>query len=62
MTIYTWFTGAITNAHYSDNLLMICTKNEFSRDWLEMRYDNLIRETLTNILNKEVKIKYVLEE
>jgi chromosomal replication initiator protein len=43
-----------------DNTLMIIAPNEFTRDWLESRYSDLILETLFEITGRHLSIKFVL--
>lgn len=43
-----------------DDALLIIAPNEFTRDWLESRYSDLILETLYEITGKHLSIKFIL--
>lgn len=43
-----------------DNTLLITAPNEFTRDWLESRYSELILETLYEVTGKVITIKFVV--
>ncbi|MBN6187300.1 chromosomal replication initiator protein DnaA [Aneurinibacillus sp. BA2021] len=43
-----------------DNTLLITAPNEFTRDWLESRYSELIMETLYEVTGKVMTIKFVI--
>ncbi|MBZ4652977.1 MAG: chromosomal replication initiator protein DnaA [Peptococcaceae bacterium] len=43
-----------------DNHLMIGVPNEFAKDWLENRYYSLIKSKAENVLNREVKLSFVI--
>jgi chromosomal replication initiator protein len=43
-----------------DNTLLITAPNEFTRDWLESRYSDLILETLYEVTGKVITIKFVI--
>ncbi|MFT9849408.1 chromosomal replication initiator protein DnaA [Aneurinibacillus sp. REN35] len=43
-----------------DNTLLITAPNEFTRDWLESRYSELILETLYEVTGKVITIKFVI--
>ncbi len=45
----------------NNNLLTIAVPNEFAQDWLESRYSNLIKNTVSLILNKKnIQLRFVL--
>lgn len=46
---------------FLDDILYIQVPNHFSRDWLNDRYAPLIKNTLQDILEKQVDIKFLLE-
>ncbi|BAU26271.1 chromosomal replication initiator protein DnaA [Aneurinibacillus soli] len=43
-----------------DNTLLITAPNEFTRDWLESRYSDLILEILYEIMGKVITVKFVI--
>jgi chromosomal replication initiator protein len=43
-----------------DDTLLITAPNEFTRDWLESRYSELISETLYEVIGKVITIKFVI--
>ncbi|GEN34694.1 chromosomal replication initiator protein DnaA [Aneurinibacillus danicus] len=43
-----------------DNTLLITAPNEFTRDWLESRYSELISETLYEVTGKVITIKFII--
>lgn len=45
-----------------DNLLVIAAPNNFSRDWLESRYANIIRNKLKAVTNKSIGVKFISRE
>ncbi len=47
---------------YQGNTATVSVPNEFAKDWLESRYISLIKSTLTNILNHEVQIKFIIPD
>ncbi|WP_408955300.1 chromosomal replication initiator protein DnaA [Natroniella sp. ANB-PHB2] len=57
----TWFksTEIIT---IQGNSLVIEVPNEFAKDWLETRYSNLIKETISEITNNSYTIKFTIPE
>lgn len=34
--------------------------NEFSKDWLETRYSNLIKETISQLIDRKINIKFTI--
>ncbi|RAL23413.1 chromosomal replication initiator protein DnaA [Thermoflavimicrobium daqui] len=57
----TWF-KATEATDFQNNTLTVTTPNEFSRDWLESRYANMIRSTLQAMTGTNIKIKFVIPE
>ncbi|RKO61496.1 DnaA N-terminal domain-containing protein [Caldibacillus debilis] len=55
----TWFTGTITDARLTEDLLIIYANNDFGRDWLETKYSDLIHEIVAKFLQREVQIQFV---
>ncbi|MHB1419272.1 MAG: chromosomal replication initiator protein DnaA [Bacillota bacterium] len=45
-----------------DNVMIIVVPNEFAKDWLESRYQNLIRSTLQYVTGKPVQVKFTLPQ
>lgn len=45
-----------------DDLLVIAAPNNFSRDWLESRYANIIRNKLKAVTNKSIGVKFISRE
>ncbi len=46
---------------FNESLLVICAPNDFARDWLESRYSSLISNTVLEVLDRQVKVKFVIE-
>ena len=42
--------------------LVIAAPNNFSRDWLESRYANIIRNKLKAVTNKSIGVKFISRE
>jgi chromosomal replication initiator protein len=57
-TFETWFQSTELIAYY-DDYLIISTPNVYSKDWLQNRYIDLIKEKLQTLLNHPVDIKFV---
>jgi chromosomal replication initiator protein len=57
----TWLKSTKATA-LNDDTLFIAAPNEFSRDWLESRYSQLIIETLYEITGENMKIKIVTSD
>ncbi|MHB1126769.1 MAG: chromosomal replication initiator protein DnaA [Bacillota bacterium] len=45
-----------------DNMMVIAVPNEFAKDWLESRYQNLICSTLQYVVGKPVQVKFTLPQ
>lgn len=43
-----------------NNLFKIAVPNEFAQDWLESRYSNLIKNTLSLLLNQDAHLQFVI--
>lgn len=43
-----------------DNLLIIAVPNNFSRDWLESRYADIIRKKLKALTNQSIGVKFII--
>lgn len=46
----------------NESNLTIIAPNEFTRDWLENRYSNLIRSTLQNLTGMDLDIKFIIPQ
>lgn len=55
----TWLKST-TATFLDDNTLLIIAPNEFTRDWLESRYADLILETLFELTGRHLSIKFIL--
>jgi len=44
------------------NTLIISVPNDFARDWLESRYSNIIRDTLSSIMSSDMSVKFVIPQ
>lgn len=55
----TWLKFTTATA-LDDNSILIVAPNEFTRDWLESRYSDLILETLYEITGKHLSIRFIL--
>ncbi|MCI1693440.1 chromosomal replication initiator protein DnaA [Aneurinibacillus aneurinilyticus] len=55
----TWL-KATKASSLDDSTLLITAPNEFTRDWLESRYSELISETLYEVTGKVITIKFVI--
>lgn len=45
----------------TDDHIIIVAGNEFSRDWLESRYTDLIKEAILELEGKEFEVKFVTD-
>lgn len=57
-TFETWFQSTELIAYY-DDYLIISTPNIYSKNWLQNRYIDLIKEKLETLLNHPVDLKFV---
>lgn len=57
----TWL-KATEAVELKDDLLVIAAPNNFSRDWLESRYANIIRNKLKEVTNKSIGVKFISRE
>lgn len=57
----TWL-KATEAVELKDDLLVIAAPNNFSRDWLESRYANIIRNKLKAVTNKSIGVKFISRE
>ncbi|MDO8886380.1 chromosomal replication initiator protein DnaA [Candidatus Oleimmundimicrobium sp.] len=56
-----WFDNTSPLAIQND-ILIISTPNSFIREWLETRYSQTLKEIVSNIIGKNLDIKFVLNE
>ena len=54
----TWFKDTAIVSE-EDDVFMIGVPNAFAREWLENKYRNQIRETLTRMLSRTVDVRFV---
>ncbi|SJZ79711.1 chromosomal replication initiator protein DnaA [Selenihalanaerobacter shriftii] len=45
-----------------DNYILIEVPNDFSKDWLETRYANLIKDTINDLINRNLDVEFVIPE
>lgn len=55
----TWIKS--TTAEIHDDTLLIKAPNEFARDWLEERYENLFFDTVKEMSGKSYNIEFICE-
>lgn len=55
----TWLKSA-KPLQFNNHTMLIEVPNDFARDWLESRYYDLIKDSLEEITNKEVRLSFVL--
>ncbi|MBU7318811.1 chromosomal replication initiator protein DnaA [Paenibacillus oleatilyticus] len=56
----TWLTSTRAVA-FNDSTVVICTPNNFSREWLENRYTKHIKEAVFDYCGKQVELKFIIE-
>lgn len=57
----TWL-KATEAVELKDDTLVIAAPNNFSRDWLESRYKDIIRKKLKAVTNKSIGVKFISRE
>ncbi len=57
----TWL-KATEAVELKDDTLVISAPNDFSRDWLESRYAELVRETLREVTGSAVGVRFISQE
>jgi chromosomal replication initiator protein len=60
-TFETWFKPVRLHEEKEDEIILK-VPSQFVKDWLETKYFSLINTTLSEILGKELKIEFVVEE
>ncbi len=46
---------------FTDSTVVICTPNNFARDWLENRYTKHIKEAVYDYSGKQIELKFIIE-
>lgn len=46
---------------FNDSTVVICTPNNFARDWLENRYTKHIKEAVFDYTGKHIELKFIIE-
>ncbi|MGI6711250.1 MAG: chromosomal replication initiator protein DnaA [Bacillota bacterium] len=57
----TWLKTTKVVTRYN-NTVVIAVPNEFSKDWLESRYANLIKNTLQLVTSEELELEFILPQ
>ncbi|ENH98451.1 chromosomal replication initiation protein [Gracilibacillus halophilus YIM-C55.5] len=57
----TWLKNTVVN-EIQEDAIVISTPNEFTRDWLESRYTNIISEALYDLTGAKLQVKFVIPE
>lgn len=57
----TWFKSTKATL-FSETLVRIKAPNEFAREWLETRYSKIISSAVFELFNRNVEIKFIVEE
>ncbi|TMV47969.1 chromosomal replication initiator protein DnaA [Paenibacillus mesophilus] len=47
---------------FTETQLIVCAPTDFARDWLESRYKKMIAQTVFEYLNRDVEVKFVLQD
>ncbi len=55
----TWFRSTYLYS-FDDYFLTVVVPNEFAKDWLETRYYDLIKNKASQVLKKEVSLKFII--
>ncbi len=55
----TWLKATKPLAYYN-NTIVIGVSNDFAKDWLETRYSQLIKQTLSSVAGSEVNLKFIV--
>ncbi|MGM9986875.1 MAG: chromosomal replication initiator protein DnaA [Bacillaceae bacterium] len=45
-----------------NNILIVIAPNDFARDWLESHYSNLITETIFELTNEQMGVKFIIPQ
>src|SRR6056297_1161784 len=58
----TWFSNTKPVDLKDDNILMIEVPNDFIKDWIETRYNELITDIIQNLTDTNLKCRFYTEE
>jgi|AntRauTorckE6833_2_1112554.scaffolds.fasta_scaffold00096_50 chromosomal replication initiator protein len=58
----TWFSNTKPVDLKDDNILMIKVPNDFIKDWIETRYNQLITDVIQNLTDSNLKCRFYTEE
>ncbi len=58
----TWFSNTKPVDLKDDNILMIEVPNDFIKDWIETRYNQLITDVIQNLTDSNLKCRFYTEE
>lgn len=56
---YRYWLDLTSPIHYFDSTITVEVINEFFLEWLEIRYENLINNTLSSLCEKDVQVKFI---
>lgn len=56
---YRYWLDLTTPIQFNDDLITVEVINEFFLEWLEIRYEELINSTLSNLCGKKIKVKFI---
>ena len=59
-TFKTWFENTSALSIYEDTLL-VATPNAFAKEWLESRYNTVLKQALEQVVGEETNIKFVVK-
>ena len=58
----TWFSNTEPVDLKDDNILMVEVPNDFIKDWIETRYNELITDVLQDLTDTNLKCRFYTEE
>lgn len=59
-TFKTWFENTSALSIY-ENTLLVATPNAFAKEWLESRYNTVLKQALEQVVGEETSIKFVIK-
>jgi len=59
-TFKTWFEG-IAPISFKKNILTISVSSDFAKEWFETRYNQIITDSIYNVLKRNCKIKIIVD-
>ncbi len=59
-TFKTWFENTSALSIY-ENTLLVATPNAFAKEWLESRYNTVLKQALEQVVGEETNIKFVIK-